>query len=699
MTATTNTGWDKDTSPFHEGELAIQERLGVRDKMDRFGRRVVRSYLPEQHREFHGSLPLLFLGHVDDDGNVWASAVAGEPGFFHSPDPGQLRLDARPLAGDPLAASLRPGLDLGMLGIELSTRRRNRVNGHVSAIDNAGITIAVDQTFGNCPQYIQTRRHEFVRDPRLASPNGVVEEFHAFDAATAEFIRGADTLWVASASHNSSAGDGVHGADVSHRGGRPGFVKVDGNTLTIPDYAGNLHFNTLGNFMVNPRAGLLFIDFASGDVIMLTGTAEVLFDGPEVDAFRGAERAWRFVLERGVRLVDALPLRWEFDAYSPNTLITGDWAEAESVLAAEALRDTWRPYRVARIDDESDEIRSFYLEPADDTGLVAFAPGQYLTIRVSPDGSSKQLVRTYTLSSAPSDEHYRISVKREAARGDHPAGAVSNQLHDRLAVGDRLEARAPRGDFFIDPAERRPAVLLAAGVGVTPMISMARAVAHEGLRTRHRRPLTVFHGARTTAARAFADDFRALERDSGGTLRYVSAVSAPGEGESAGEHFDVAGRIDAAVLRAHLALDDYDWFVCGPPAFMQAAYDAARSLGVPDRRIFAEAFGPASLQRRPDEGAAPAATLAPEADQSLVRFGKSNFEQRWDKGDKTLLELAEDHGLSPDYGCRGGSCGTCAIKVTGGAVTYRTPPTASVGADEALICCAVPASETVELAL
>lgn len=604
--------WDKATSPFHPGELEIQERLGVKEKMDTFARRIVRSFLPEQHRQFHASLPIVFFGYVDEHGRTWASAIAGEPGFFSAPDPHTLRLTGRPVRGDPLADALRPGLPLGMLGIALGTRRRNRVNGHVRSVSEGVVEIDVDQTFGNCPQYIQTREHRFIRSPEKDPDEVRIDRFSGLDQAARSLISRSDTFWVASSSDNAEADTRVNGADVSHRGGQPGFVKVDGNTLTVPDFAGNLHFNTLGNFLVNPSAGLLFIDFERGDVLMLTGTAEVLFEGPEVDAFRGAERAWRFTAERGLRLYDALPLRWAFDRYSPNTLLTGDWTEAESILAAEQLRHTWRPYRVTRIQDESPQIRSFYLEPDDGKGLFAFEAGQYLTLRVSPPLRKKPLIRTYTLSSAPHDRFYRISVKREP-RGTGPdAGSVSNFLHDEIRVGDIIEAKAPRGDFFIDPDTRRPAVLVAGGVGVTPMISMARHVAHEGLRTRYRRPLTVFHASRTAEARAFAGAFRELEAAGDGDLRYVSVLSSP-EGDA---DFDATGRIDADLLRAHLALDDYDFYVCGPPGFMQSVYDAARSLGVPDGRIFAESFGPASLKRRPDEVRSPWPTFPPSPNKA-----------------------------------------------------------------------------------
>ena len=374
--------------------------------------------------------------------------------------------------------------------------------------------------------------------------------------------------------------------------------------------------------------------------------------------------------------------------------MTDSWTEADARKAIEAKRQAWREFRIARIKDESSIIRSFYLQPLDGDVLLPFEAGQFLTIRVAPPDAEKPAIRTYTVSSAPADPYYRISVKRE------DEGLVSRHLHDRLEVGNIIEAKAPSGDFFIDAAEKRPAVLIAGGVGVTPMISMARHVVVEGLRTRNLRPLTIFHAAQTTEQRAFYQDFRELEQGTGGAIRYCSMIDQPASNEKPGVDFNGSGYITAGILKQTLPLDDYDFFLCGPPPFMQALYDTLRGLGVRDVRIFAEAFGPASLKRLPDEDALP---IEPEneADEAVVSFTTSGIEQVWNKGDATLLELAEDQGLYPDFGCRKGSCGTCLTKLKSGAVAYRTKPSAEHAPDEALICCAVPAkgSERIELEL
>ncbi|CUH98608.1 FAD-binding oxidoreductase [Leisingera aquaemixtae] len=679
------TPFDANTpSPFHEGEQEMQRRAGKREVMETFGRRVIRSFMPDQHRLFYAQLPFLAAGAVDSDGWPWASLLSGPPGFAASPDPQHLDIALAPDPRDPVQAAIREGAAVGLLGIELHSRRRNRVNGRVSAAGPDGFTLRVDQSFGNCPQYIQLRGLQPAEQHAPAQP----QPFTGLSGSHAALIAGADMFFAASHVPAASRPE-REGVDVSHRGGRPGFVRIDGNRLTIPDFPGNNHFNTLGNFLLNPRAGLVFPDFTTGSLLLLTGTVELLEEThPEVTAFQGAERGWRFTLHKGIWLDGILPLRAERGAFSPNTLMTDTWAEAEARSRLDQQRSTWRRYRVARTEMESTVIRSFYLEPEDGGPLLPFKAGQFLTIRLTPPGAKAPLVRTYTVSSAPGEGQYRISVKREEA------GTMSRHLHAHLQTGAVIEAKAPRGGFFLDTTADRPAVLIAGGVGVTPMIAMARHALREGVRTRHLRPLTILHAARTTQDRAFAREFRSLEQASGGRIRYISLISAPAAQEAAGRDFDHAGRLSAEILQQVLPQTDADVYLCGPGGFMQTAYDGLLSLGVKDADIHAEAFGPSALTRAPALG-----DTVPEADSAIVRFTKSGFEQPWTPADGTLLELAERHGLTPEFSCRAGTCGSCATRLAAGKVAYRTPPAAAPQDGDALICCAVPATDTIELDL
>ncbi|MFW8634836.1 pyridoxamine 5'-phosphate oxidase family protein [Cribrihabitans pelagius] len=675
-------------SPFHDGEQMLQAEAGKREAMEALGRQVIRPFMPEQHQAFFAQLPFLAAGAVDAGGWPWAGLLTGEPGFIRALDDHRLRINARGFKGDPAADGLKPGAPLGLLGIELHSRRRNRLNGRIASLDVEGMELQVDQSFGNCPQYIQHRELRFLA-PQDAGQGRAPQDLTSLDAAAQAQIGAADMFFVASCA--PEGGDPVtHGADVSHRGGRPGFVKAEGNTLTIPDFPGNNHFNTFGNFLLMPRAGLLFADFETGDLLTLTGTVELLAgDDPALAHFRGADRGWRFTLSHGRRLPGVLPFRAVRGAFSPNTLMTGTWAEAAAQADLETRRAAWQSFRVAKVEQETPLIRSFYLEPVGGAPLWPFEAGQFLTLKVTPGDASKPLVRTYTVSSAPGDPHYRISVKREAG------GAVSGFLHDGVQPGDTVAVKAPRGAFHVDAAATRPAVLLAGGVGVTPMIAMARHLAQEAARTRHLRPLTVLHAARTGDERAFLREFQALETATAGRIRYVSVLSRSGAGQGGGQ---LTGRLDAKLLRGLLALDDYEFFLCGPAGFMQTAYDSLRELGVRDSAIRAEAFGPAALNRTPDTNSV-SETQPAGAAEAMVHFAKDGAEGRWSPEEGTLLEFAESHGLTPESGCRSGNCGSCAVKVLAGKVAYRNPPAAQPDAGEALLCCAVPAAGTARLEL
>jgi uncharacterized protein len=221
---------------------------------------------------------------------------------------------------------MNDGDSVGALGIDLSTRRRNRLNGTLRRNGPEGFAIEVIQSFGNCPRYIHNRNPEFTRDAETpaTSPPQISS---SLDAHARAMITEADTFFVAS---YVDAEGGTRQVDVSHRGGKPGFVRIDADgTLTVPDFNGNLYFNTLGNFVVNPRAGLVFVDFSTGDELQLTGDARVILDSPEIAAFHGAERLWQFKPRRAIFRKEALPLRWSDGGASPHSLRTGDWETAE----------------------------------------------------------------------------------------------------------------------------------------------------------------------------------------------------------------------------------------------------------------------------------------------------------------------------------------------------------------------------------
>lgn len=681
-------------SPFHEGEQRIHKRLGIDKQMSGIGGRMIRDFMPDQHRDFYQQLPFLFVGYQDDKQQVWASILHGTPGFATSPHPKSLVIDAKPLEGDPLAESLNEGMYVGMLGIELPTRRRNRLSGKLAKHDGA-LHLDVVQTCGNCPQYIQTRHLQ--SNPNPSTPK--VHSFTQLNDTTRAVVQKADTFFVATHS-KVEEGQASTGADVSHRGGKPGFVRVDDDsTLTIPDYLGNFMFFTLGNIESNPATGLLFIDFETGSVLSLTGEAEILWDDPDTVHFEGAERLWRFKIKEGRWLENALPFRWQFNDYADTTQVTGTWKDAEQSKAALALADTWQNITVSEIKQESRFVKSFYLEMALPK-LPPFKGGQFLTLKANIDG--KEETRCYTVSSPPGEPYYRISVKREEQ------GMFSRFLHDHIKVGDTLSVLLPSGDFFFDPEPKRPAVMLAAGIGITPMISMLHYALKDAVRTRHLRPITLLAGVKNGKEQSFAEEVSKIESASAGLVRAFWAFSAPTDDDEPRKDYQCRGRISEGFVQAALPLADYDFYLCGPADFMQDMYELCLHLGVPDKQIFAESFGDAQLTRRKslvDVSADPSpSTQASTQDNSattkqntqvaqaaLVTFKQTEFEQAWTPESGSLLEFAEAHGVEAQYGCRNGRCGSCKVKKISGEVHYTIEPVCSHDDDEIVMCCAVPA--------
>jgi ferredoxin-NADP reductase/predicted pyridoxine 5'-phosphate oxidase superfamily flavin-nucleotide-binding protein len=538
------------TSPFHPGEQQIQMRLGVRDEIEPWARRVVRPILPEQHRAFYAALPFLVVAARDAAGRPWATLLAGEPGFADSPDPATLRIAARPRAGDALADGLVEGDDVGILGIELDTRRRNRVNGRVAGQDSLELTLAVDQAYGNCPQYITERRWEPVpaeRTPQASRRSDLSVEQQAL-------VRRADTFFIATGFRGEGESE-TFGMDASHRGGAAGFVTVEGpDEILFPDYAGNNHFNTLGNLLLDPRAGFLFVDFERGDLLQLTGRVRIDWDSPEVGRFPGARRLVHLQVEEVVQLEGALPIRWA--------------APGESV----------RELRLIGKQRESDDVTSFQLTPRDGAEVALFEAGQHLPVELDLPEQAAPVRRTYSLSSAPGEPHYRISVKRE------PRGVASRHLHDRLEVGDFIRASAPQGVFTLASSDR-PVVLVSAGVGLTPLVSMLHDLAGG-----ERRTLFV-HGARDGAHHPLRVEV-ARTVASAGNARLHVAYSRPRSIDVEGRDFQSTGRIDGELLETLLPGLEADFYLCGPTGFMAQLQSQLEQRGVSEARIHSESFGP-----------------------------------------------------------------------------------------------------------
>ena len=286
--------------PFHGDEQAAQRLAG-----EVAVRAAIRPFMPSQHREFFALLPYLFTATLDGKGWPMASVLAGEKGFVQSPDPVTLRIAGLPAVNDPAAPGFVAGAEIGLLGLDLTTRRRNRANGRLVAADD-GLAVRIAQSFGNCAQYIQTR----TPSPRRALSVDA-EAISELDSEARALIAACDTFFVASRSR-AGVGEGG-GLDMSHRGGKPGFVEVQDDVLAIPDFRGNRFYNTLGNLLGDPRA-----------ILQLQGTVSIDWH-PEGKAPAGMERLWRVKVERAWRRRGAFPFAWTFGAYAPTTLATGTW--------------------------------------------------------------------------------------------------------------------------------------------------------------------------------------------------------------------------------------------------------------------------------------------------------------------------------------------------------------------------------------
>lgn len=553
---------DADTSPFHAGERAAQQRAGAGDVAS-WAAGFIRDHLPEQHREFHRALPFVVMAGSDLAGRTWVTLIEGPDGFLRSPSPQRLSLATAPEASDPLAGRLAAGGNVGVLGIDLATRRRNRFNGRITATAN-GYVIEVHQSFGNCPQYItertltrasatgteaeaSTRRRPSPLDSTLDSTLN-----SALNSAQIRWIESADTLFIGSGYHDRAKAR-HNGYDASHRGGAPGFVTVENeHQLVIPDYAGNQFFNTLGNLVLDPRVALVFVDFSSGGLLHLSGRASIDWD-PLDHHDAQARRLIRVDIEQVLERPHALSLRWARQGSGR------------------------RPLRVVRKVRESRDITSFYLGSVDDLPLAPFSAGQHLPIELQIPGQSGCTSRSYSLSGNPAErDGYRLSVKREAH------GLMSRHLHDQIQPGALMYAGQPAGDLRLPPGEA-PLVLISAGVGLTPMVAMLHVVATQT------RPTWYLHGARNGQHHALRDEVTALI-EAHKHLHQRLFYSQPQAHERQGRDFDVKGRITTQAILENTPAPDAHFVICGPTALVSTLSEGLMAHGVCESRIQFETF-------------------------------------------------------------------------------------------------------------
>jgi len=290
---------------FHSGELYFQKNSGMEEKVAQLAQRLLHKKMTRQHQEFFSQLNMLFVGSVDETGQPWASVLSKRPGFIQVINENTISLQSKPLDGDPLKQNLLPNNHLGFLGLEMHTRRRNRLDGTLVSNNDNEIVIHIDNAFGNCPKYIQARK---IKTVERTCPTKI-ERVEFFDKKIQSIISTADTFFLASYYSQPDH----RGADISHRGGSLGFIHIaDDKTLVFDDYDGNNLFMTLGNLHSNPVAGLLFIDFETGDTLQLACHTEIIETSNNNFA-----RQIRLTLKFGWFIQHALSIESQFIDYSP----------------------------------------------------------------------------------------------------------------------------------------------------------------------------------------------------------------------------------------------------------------------------------------------------------------------------------------------------------------------------------------------
>jgi ferredoxin-NADP reductase len=365
---------------------------------------------------------------------------------------------------------------------------------------------------------------------------------------------------------------------------------------------------------------------------------------------------------------------------------------------AAAPRDTgawpgWRDFRVERRthEDAAQSQCSFHLVPVDGQPLPPFKPGQFLTfsLDVTVQGQGpRRITRCYSLSDRPDAARYRVTIKRVPPPADQPQlppGVSSNHFHDRVREGDVLAVKAPSGHFHIDPDGAVPVVLIAGGIGITPMMSMLRwCLAEQPARTVH-----LFYGLRNGREHAFKQALQDLAAQHP-QLHLNVVYSRPADGDEAGRDFQHRGHVDVELLRRTLPHGRHQFYVCGPPAMMQTLVPALAAWGVPRADLHFEAFGPATVSLPGDEVPAPGASASFE-----VRFRRAGRTLTWDGADASLLDFAERHGVEVESGCRSGGCGACETRLVEGQVRYAQAPDHDVAPGHCLLCVGRPASAVV----
>jgi ferredoxin-NADP reductase/MOSC domain-containing protein YiiM len=445
-------------------------------------------------------------------------------------------------------------------------------------------------------------------------------------------------------------------------------------------------------FLASGRLGFYCRVIEEGEVV--AGDAiERIHVGPEKITVRDFARLYYFDTRnlkkiRRILSVPSLPPGWR-RAFEKLLKTSGEKGKKQKT--PERAWQGFRPFIVHRKVPESQSIASFYLKPEDGESLPPYMPGQFLTFKLDIPGLRRPVIRTYTLSDRPCHtEYYRITVKREPQPEDPEIISGSNYFHDLVKPGTRLQVAASRGDFFLNPKEETPVVLLNGGVGMTPMISMLNAIVDSG----SKRPVWFVHGARNGLHHAMSGHMRKIAAEHDNITVHVR-YSRPRPEDIQGRDYDSTGHVTVELLKELLPDNDMDFYLCGPPPFMHSLIKGLWEWGVPERRIRFEVFGPDALMLK---GARPKRRQKKKAAEDEIYeivFSQSQISAQWDPESENLLNFAEEQGVFPDFSCRAGICQTCGCKLLEGQVDYNFEPLTPPYPGQVLLCCTRPKSNLV----
>ena len=349
--------------------------------------------------------------------------------------------------------------------------------------------------------------------------------------------------------------------------------------------------------------------------------------------------------------------------------------------------DAWQGFRkfeVARKVPECRDITSFYLKPHDGKPLPAFKAGQYLMFNLKIPGQERDTIRCYSLSDSFHEDYYRVSIKKAAPPRDKPEapwGLSSSFFHEQVEEGSILDVKAPGGNFYLDVNQRSGVVLIAGGVGLTPMVSMLNTLTAMN----SDRDIWFFYGVRNGDEVAMEEHLR-KSAGLGDNIHMNFCFSNPKDDEQQGTHYDHAERVSVDLFKRLLPSNNYDFYMCGPPPMMNSVAEGLAAWGVPDANVHAEAFGPAAIKKDTKKD-----QVAPVGNDAKIRFAVTDKEIDWKAADnQSILHTARDAGVALNSACEAGKCGTCLVAIREGEVEYLEEPDFDPEEGSCLTCCSVP---------